>query len=114
MKHINLEENIVFKDDQLTKKIVFDDEDVLGFVLNLKKGQTLPFHNHDSSALTLLVLQGSAELQVGNETQKICKGSAVVAKGKENFGIPMVEEDLSLFVILTPKPKDNKFSKAID
>lgn len=113
MNHINLEEKMVFKDTQLTKKIVFNDDDVLGFVLNLKKGQTLPFHKHEESALTLLVLQGRAELQVGNEIQEIHKGSAVVAKGSEEFGIPKVEEDISLFVTLTPKPKDPKFSQEI-
>ncbi|WMJ77390.1 MULTISPECIES: cupin domain-containing protein [unclassified Sedimentibacter] len=109
----NLNECIVFNDNQLTKKIAFNDDEVLGFVLNLKAGHTLPVHQHNDSALTLLVLQGSAELQVGNDVQKIQKGTAVMAKGKEEFGIPKVYEDISLFVILSPKPSDPKFSKEI-
>ena len=114
MKHKKLNDSIVFKDNQFTKRVVFNDEEVLGFVLNFKKGQTLPFHNHEQSALTLLVLQGSAELKVGNETQTISKGSVVLANGNEEFGIPRVDEDLSLFVTLTPRPKEAKYAQEIN
>jgi len=85
----------------------------LGFVLNLKHGQTLPAHKHEDSSLTLVVLQGSGEVQVEGEIQKINKGSAVLVKGREELGIPKVDEDLSVFVTLTPKPKNTKFSKEI-
>ncbi|HAQ42060.1 MAG TPA: cupin [Clostridiales bacterium] len=113
MNFRNLDGSIEFKDNQLTKKIVFNDEDVLGFVLNLKHGQTLPAHKHEDSSLTLVVLQGSGEVQVEGEIQKINKGSAVLVKGREELGIPKVDEDLSVFVTLTPKPKNTKFSKEI-
>lgn len=109
----NLEESMIFDNNKLTKIIVFNDKDVLGFVLNLKQGHTLPFHKHENSALTLLVLQGSCDLQVDNEVQKIQKGSVVLAKGDEEFGIPKVHEDLSIFVTLTPNPTDPKFSQEI-
>lgn len=113
MNFRNTEDSIVFNDNQLTKRIIFDDEEVLGFVLNLKHGQVLPTHQHENSAVTLIVLQGKGEVQVNGEVQRIHKGSAVLAKGKEGFGIPNVEEDLSIFVTVTPKPNNTKFSQEI-
>ncbi|WP_019229852.1 cupin domain-containing protein [Sedimentibacter sp. B4] len=113
MNYRNTESSIVFNDNQFTKRIIFEDEDVLSFVLNLKPGQSLPTHQHENSALTFIVIQGKGEVQVGEEVQKIQKGSAVLAKGKESFGIPSVEEDLSIFVTLTPKPNNTKFAQEI-
>jgi quercetin dioxygenase-like cupin family protein len=113
MNYRNTESSIIFNDNQFTKRIVFEDEDVLSFVLNFKHGQSLPTHQHENSALTLFVIQGKGEVQVGEEIQKIQRGSAVLAKGKEPFGIPSVEEDLSVFVTITPKPNNTKYAQEI-
>lgn len=113
MNFRNVENSIEFKDDQLTKRIIFNEDEVLSFVLNLKKGQVLPVHQHENSAVVLIVLQGKGEIQVEKELQKIQKGSVVLAKGKEDFGIPTVEEDLSLFVNISPKPHNTKFAQEI-
>ena len=113
MNFRNTEGSIVFNDNQLTKRIIFDDEEALSFVLNLKHGQVLPTHQHENSAVTIIVLQGKGQIQVNDEVQRIHKGSAVLAKGKEGFGIPEVEEDLSILVTVTPKPNNTKFSQEI-
>ncbi|MDF2617168.1 MAG: cupin protein [Sedimentibacter sp.] len=96
MNYRNTEGSIIFNDNQFTKRIVFEDEDVLSFVLNFKHGQSLPTHQHENSALTLFVIQGKGEVQ-----------------GKEPFGIPVVEEDLSVFVTITPKPNNTKYAQEI-
>lgn len=113
MNFRNVENSIEFNEDQLTKRIIFDNEQILSFVLNLKKGQTLPAHKHENSAVVLNVLQGKGEVQINDEVQKIQKGSAALANGKDEFGIPSVEEDLSLFVSISPKPNNTKFSQEI-
>lgn len=113
MNFRNVENSIEFNEDQLTKKIIFDNEQILSFVLNLKKGQTLPVHKHENSSVVLIVLQGKGELQINEEVQKLQKGSAALANGKDEFGIPSVEEDLSLFVSISPRPNDKKYAKEI-
>lgn len=113
MNYRNTESSMVFNENQFTKRIVFEDDEVLSFVLNFKPGQTLPVHQHENSAVTIYVIQGKGEAQVGEEMQKLQKGSALLAKGKEPFGIPKVEEDLSLFVTITPKPNNTKYSQEI-
>ncbi len=109
----NLENSIEFNDDQLTKKIIFSNEQILSFVLNLKRGQTLPVHKHENSSVVLNVLKGKGELQINEEVQKIQRNSAALANGKDEFGIPLVEEDLSLFVSISPRPNNTKFSQEI-
>lgn len=109
----NLENSIEFNNNQLTKKIIFSNEQILSFVLNLKRGQTLPVHKHENSSVVLNVLQGKGELQINDEIQKIQKGSAALANGKDEFGIPSVEEDLSLFVSISPRPNNTKFAQEI-
>lgn len=113
MNFRNVEGSIVFNDNQFTKRILFNDDEVLSFVLNFKSGQTLSTHKHENSAVSFIVLQGKGEVQVNDEVQRIQKGSVVLAKGKDEFGIPKVEEDLSIFVTVTPKPNNTKFSQEI-
>ena len=113
MNYRNVESSMIFNDNQFTKRILFEDDEVLSFVLNFKPGQVLQTHQHENSAVTFIVIQGKGEVQVGDEIQKIQKGSAVLAKGKEQFGIPRVEEDLSLFVTITPKPNNTKYAQEI-
>ncbi|MBP1924722.1 quercetin dioxygenase-like cupin family protein [Sedimentibacter acidaminivorans] len=109
----NLENSIEFSDDQLIKRIIFSNEQILSFVLNLKRGQTLPVHEHENSSVVLNVLQGKGELQINDKVQKLQKGSAALANGKDKFGIPLVEENLSLFVTISPRPNDKKFAQEI-
>lgn len=113
MNFRNIEGSIDFKDDHFTKRIIFDEEQVLSFVLNFKPGQTLPIHKHENSAVVFIVLQGKGEVKINDEVQKIHKDSVVLANGKDEFSIPMVEENLSLFVTISPKPNNTVYAKKI-
>jgi len=113
MNFRNVEGSIEFKDDHFTKRIIFEEEQVLSFVLNFKPGQSLPVHKHENSAVIFIVLQGKGEVKINEEVQKLHKGSVVLANGKDEFSIPKVEEDLSIFVNISPKPSNTKFSKEI-
>nr|WP_312578505.1 cupin domain-containing protein [Sedimentibacter sp.] len=113
MNFRNVENSIEFSDNQITKRIIFNNEQILSFVLNLKRGQVLPVHKHENSSVVLIVLQGKGELQINDDVQKLQKGSAALANGKDEFGIPSVEENLSLFVSISPRPNDKKFAQEI-
>lgn len=113
MNFRNVEESVIFEESQFTKRIIFNDDEALSFVLNFKHGQVLGNHNHENSAVIMIVLQGKGQIQVNDERQKIHKGSAVFLKGKEEFSIPVVDEDLSIFVTITPKPHNTKYSEEI-
>lgn len=100
----NISDSIVFSDNTLTKRILFADRQVLNFVLNLKAGQTLPAHKHEQSAVVLFALSGVCRMRVNDETQDIRDGSVVLVRGEDDFEIPEVTQDLSLYVTISPNP----------
>lgn len=111
MEKKNVQESIVFSDKTLTKRILFADDNVLAFMLNLKAGQTLPAHRHEHSTVVLHTLSGSADLRINDEVQPIGPGSVVQAKGEDDFEIPKVTEDISLYVTIGPNPANHLYSK---
>lgn len=113
MNKKNIKDSIVFSDNTLTKRTLFADEHVLSFVLNLKAGQVLPSHKHEKSTVVFTVLSGSAIIKINDESEEIEKGSVVMSKGEDDFEIPKVSEDLSLFVTISPNPSNKLYSKEI-
>ncbi len=109
----NIKDSIVFNDETITKKIIFDEEKVLAFVLNFKAGQQLPVHKHGTSALVYKVLSGSGEMMVNDSTIKIKEGSIGLVNGEDDFSIPKIEEDMSLYVTLSPRPEDDRYAQGI-
>jgi quercetin dioxygenase-like cupin family protein len=113
MEFKNAKEGIVFNDKTFTKRVLFSDENVLCFILNLKAGQKLPTHKHESSTVVLIVLSGSGEIRVNDEDERVEKDSVVQADGNDDFSIPVVNEDMSLFVCICPNPSNHLFSQEL-
>lgn len=103
---------IVFSDQTITKRILFAMPETLCFVLNLKAGQTLQPHKHENSGLVYHVLAGRAEIKVNDETTSVESGTVGYVKGQDDFAIPNVKEDLSLFVTISPNPSNELYSKS--
>ncbi len=110
----NIQDSMVFNDKNLTKRILFSNPKVLAFVLNLKAGQTLPVHKHENSELIYYVLTGSGQIRINDEVSEISFGSVGAASGQDDFSVPLVKEDLSLYVTISPNPSNEIYSKGID
>jgi quercetin dioxygenase-like cupin family protein len=105
MKIEKIAEKIVFMENTLTKRILFNENRVLNFVLNFKPGQGVPPHNHEESDLIIHVLSGEGEMVVDNVPHKVVQGDVIHCYGKEVFSITNnSDKDMSLFVILAPNP----------
>lgn len=104
MKIVNIKDKLVYSQEKLTKRILFNESNkVLNFVLNFKPGQGVPPHQHDDSDLIIHVLFGEGELQVDDKVSKVGKGDVFYCKGNEFFSIKNIgDEEMSLFVILAP------------
>ncbi len=113
MEFKNAKEFMVYSDKTFTKRIVFADENTLAFILNLKAGQSLPAHKHENSTVVLLVLSGSGEIRINDEDERVEVNSVVQAKGEDDFSIPVVTEDMSLFVTISPNPSNKLFSQEL-
>lgn len=113
MERKNIKDNIVFSDRSLTKRIILDKKDVLVFVLNFKKGQELPVHKHETSTVVYKVISGSGKVKINDEIEKIVEGDIGVVKGEDDFSIPEVKEDMSLYVTISPRPKNDVYAKNV-
>lgn len=113
MEFKNTNEVMIFSNETFTKRVLFADKHMLSFVLNLKAGQKLPAHKHENSTLVLLVLSGSGEIRINDEDESVETGSVVQADGQDDLAIPIVKEDMSVFVCISPNPSNQLYSKEI-
>jgi redox-sensitive bicupin YhaK (pirin superfamily) len=97
---------MVFAADHLTKKIIYQDNDILTFVLNLKPGQKLPRHGHEGGTLTLQILQGAGTIAVNDQTNNMVTGQIYFLAGTDLLEVPEVTKDLSLLVNIAPNPSN--------
>lgn len=105
MKIEKLSDKIQYNDQSLTKKIIFNENRVLNFVLNFKPGQGVPPHNHEQSDLIIHVLTGEGELVVDGVKNNIIQGDVIHCKGTEIFSLKNTgDKNMSCFVILAPNP----------
>ncbi|AFQ44026.1 cupin domain-containing protein [Desulfosporosinus meridiei] len=105
MKIEKIADKIVYKDDNLTKKILFNESRVLNFVLNFRPGQGVPPHHHEQSDLIIHVLVGQGEMGVDGTIHEITEGDVIHCKGSEVFSLKNTgDKDMSCFVILAPNP----------
>ncbi len=96
---------MVYIDNTFTNRLLFSEEKILNFVLNLKPGQEVPLHQHEDSDLILHVVAGGGELAVDEKRENITVGDVIYCKGNEVFSlINNTKENLSCFVVLAPRP----------
>lgn len=111
MEFKNARESMVFSDQNVTRKVLFADENMLSFILNLKAGQSVPLHQHENATVVLNVLQGKGEIRINDEDERVEKDSILQASGQDHFGIPIVNEDMSVFVCISPNPENRIYSE---
>ncbi|ERI95449.1 cupin domain protein [Clostridiales bacterium oral taxon 876 str. F0540] len=105
MKIENLSSKIVYSDKTFTKRVVFNEDKVLNFILNMMPGQALPPHTHESSDLVLHILSGNGEVTVDGINQTVSEGDVLYLKGEEVFSMKNTgDKNMSAFVIITPNP----------
>ena len=105
MKIEKISNKIVYSEEKLTKRVLFNENRVLNFVLNFKPGQGVPPHNHEQSDLIIHVLVGNGEMGVDGVMHDITEGDVIHCKGTEVFSLNNTgDTNMSLFVILAPNP----------
>lgn len=105
MKVGKLADKMIYSDKTFTKRVLFNEDKILNFVLNLRPGQTLPPHTHENSELIVHVITGSGEVTVDNNTHEATQGDVLFCKGEEVFSLKNTgDADMSCFVIIAPNP----------
>lgn len=105
MKIEKIADKIVFSPETFTKRVLFSEEKVLNFVLNIMPGQEIPPHKHEDSDLILHVMMGDGELTVNGEYYNITTGDVVYCVGEDVFSLKNNDNyNLSCFIVLAPRP----------
>jgi len=95
-----------FSPEKMQKVGLFSSE---GFFLDLyclEPGQTQKPHAHEGSDKVYLVVEGSGRFQIGEETQKLEAGEAVMAASGELHGILNDSaEQLVVLTLMVPPPQ---------
>jgi quercetin dioxygenase-like cupin family protein len=77
-------------------------------------GQEVPAHKHENSDLVVYVIEGAGEVTSDGEVQKIALGDVIYFTGEELFSMKNDKnENLSCFVVITPRPKLEVYSKEV-
>ncbi|MBM4267169.1 MAG: cupin domain-containing protein [Deltaproteobacteria bacterium] len=98
-------EKVAFSTEKMTKQNVFDSTHMFCDVYGLEPGQEQKAHAHAGSDKVYYVLEGTADVQIGDETRRLEVGGLAhaapgVAHAVKNPGPARVR----LLVFMSPKP----------
>lgn len=111
---VSIQEAIVYRDESITKRILFKEPQASSFVLNFKPGQAVPPHQHAGSLVILQPLAGTGRLTVEGDEQIIRPGDLVRVSGQATLSIACEgQEPLSVLVTLAPTPADERYTQPV-
>ncbi|MCK8817562.1 cupin [Natroniella sulfidigena] len=115
MKKFKLTDYIVEPKGKLAKRVIYQDENVTSFILNIYKGESLPSHTHFDCTMLLQVIQGRANLSINNKTSSIRKNDLIQITGSESMSIENIgAQTLILYITTSPSSPSDKYSVNVD
>lgn len=102
---VDVADKLAFSPDKMRKNGLFASERMFCDVYCFEAGQTQAAHAHAGSDKIYYVLDGTAEIQIGDETRRIAAGGAAYAAPGEPHGVTNPGPGrLSVLVFMAPKP----------
>lgn len=100
-----IEEKIAFRAEKMAKCNVFESGNMFCDVYCLEPGQSQKKHAHERSDKVYYVLAGVAELQIGDDCQRLPAGGLAHAPPGVEHGVTNPgPARLALLVFMAPKP----------
>ncbi|NLB70408.1 MAG: cupin domain-containing protein [Chloroflexi bacterium] len=100
--------------NKIAKRVIFKDEKVIAFILNIAKGEFLPGHTHGEVSLLLQILDGSATVITDGLETPLEPGELIKVEGNEKVQVVnQGEGTLRLFVTIAPMGNE-AFAKDAD
>ncbi|GAB6180510.1 hypothetical protein JCM14036_18290 [Desulfotomaculum defluvii] len=107
-------DKIISVDKPFAKRIIYQDDNVVTFVLNFRPGQALPPHTHYQSTVVIHVFAGQGEITADENTVTVTTGDIVTVKGNETLSVKNTgSENLTLYVNMAPRPSDSRYNADI-
>lgn len=115
MEKFELNNFIVEPTGKLSKRMIYKDQNVIAFILNIAQGQSLPSHTHFDCTVLLQVLVGKATLKVDGKTVAMEQKELVQLDGPETMSVDNIgSETLVLYVSISPAPPSEKYAVDVD
>jgi mannose-6-phosphate isomerase-like protein (cupin superfamily) len=96
---------VAFAPEKMKKVNLFDTERMFCDVYCFEQGQEQSTHAHKGSDKVYYVLQGTAQVRVGQETRELRAGEIALAPAGAEHGVRNPgPERLTLLVFMSPKP----------
>ena len=115
MKKFNLSDYKVQPQGKLSKRVIFQDNNVLAFILNFAPGAVLPNHTHFTSTLLMKVMQGTANVTIEGQIVPVTEGDLLQIEGSENMSVENTGNGkLELYITLSPTPTAVDYAKDVD
>lgn len=115
MKSFKLSSYMVNPQGKIAKRMIYKDNKIAGFMLNIAKGASLPNHTHFDSTVLIQVIKGSAEAKVNGQPLPITTDDLLQVEGHEKVSIDNTgNETLSLYVTLSPNPPLEQYTVDLD
>lgn len=114
MKRVRVPDVSVLSAERFTKRVCFDDPQVLVFVLTFSPGQVLPPHRHPGSSVVLYACEGSGEMAADGNASSFGPGDTLLVTGEEELSVRNTgETPLVLLVSLSPNPTNKAFAREL-
>jgi len=115
MEKFSIKDYLVKPENKIAKRVIYKNDNVLAFVLNIAPGESLPDHTHFDSTLFIQVIKGNAVIHADENEKKVKKGDLTKIEGQEVLSIDNIgNEILELYVTISPNPPSEKYSKDAD
>lgn len=103
MKKFSFNDYFVEPSGKISKRMIYKSENVIAFVLNIAKGETLSAHTHLESTLLLQVMGGGAKVSTDGTETPLNMGELMQVDGQESMQVENIGDDtLRLFVTISP------------
>jgi quercetin dioxygenase-like cupin family protein len=103
--YTTIEEHLRFSPDKLSKNNVFDSEGMFCDIYCFESGHEQKAHAHPDSDKVYFVLEGQADVEIGDEVRRLMAGGLAHAGPGVAHGISNPGPDrLKVLVFMAPKP----------
>ena len=115
MKKFDINDYIVEPEEKVAKRVIYNDENTLAFVLNIASGESLPEHTHFDSTVLVQVIKGKAKVNIDNKNVNLGENGLIKIDGPEKMSIDNIgQEILVLYVTISPLPPEARYAEDAD
>ena len=115
MKKYTLNDYMIEPEGKIAKRIIYNDENTVAFILNIAEGESLPNHTHFDCTVLLQVIKGKADVNVDDKTVSIKEKDLIEIDGSEKMSVDNTgDKTLILYVTISPLPPSEKYTVDAD